>query len=148
VSDGTKKRELVGALLAEQPLAVLSTYGPAGPHASLVALAATDDLTAVLFVTARHTRKFTNLTDEPRVALLVDSRTNDGTDFEQASAVTIAGRATEVREADRPALLAVYTARHPSLREFAESPACALIEVRVDAYQIVTHFEDVMEWLP
>jgi nitroimidazol reductase NimA-like FMN-containing flavoprotein (pyridoxamine 5'-phosphate oxidase superfamily) len=136
---------MVGELLASQPLAVLATHSDAGPYASLVAFAATDDLRHLLFATTRATRKFANLTADSRVAFLVDNRSNQESDFHEAVAATIMGSAEEVRSADRERLLGVYLGKHPHLREFVTSPTCAFFSVEVRTYYVVTRFQEVVE---
>jgi heme iron utilization protein len=77
------------ALLGSQRLAVLSTHDEGQPYASLVAFATSSDLSRILFATARTTRKFHNMANDARVALLVDNRSNTERDFHQATAVTV-----------------------------------------------------------
>lgn len=137
--------QVVRELMATQPLAVLATHSEAGPYASLVAFAATDDLRSLLFATTRATRKFANLQADPRVAFLVDNRSNDAADFRDAVAATIRGRAEEVADAEREGLLALYLGKHPHLRDFVDSPTCAFLKVHVASYSVVTRFQEVME---
>ena len=132
-------------LLTSQPLAVLATHGDTGPYASLVAIAATDDLRHLLFATTRATRKFANLQADARVAFLVDNRSNEAADFRDAVAATIRGRAAEVADTEREALLALYLGRHPHLSDFVASPTCAFLRVQVESYFVVTRFQEVME---
>lgn len=138
-------KQTLAELLATQPLAVLATHGHAGSHASLVAFAATNDLRHLVFATCRTTRKFANLAADPRVALLVDNRSNRESDFQHAVAATVRGEAREAPPARREQLLATYLARHPHLREFASSPACALLDVTVHTCSVVTRFQQVVE---
>jgi hypothetical protein len=138
-------RELTRALLGGQPLAVLATHGPGGAHACLVAFAFTEDLAQLLLATPRATRKFENLGSDRRVALLVDNRRNRESDFREAAAATVFGFAEEVPEAEREPLLALYLQRHPHLKEFATSPATALLRVEVEKYSLVTRFQEVEE---
>jgi len=133
-------------LFASQRLAVLSTHDDDGqPYASLMAFAATDDLRFLLVATGRPTRKYANLSADPRVALLVDSRSNREADIHQAVAVTVLGRAEEVEGAGRDPLVNLYLAKHPHLEEFVTSPSCVLIRVRVARYYLVSRFQEVME---
>lgn len=133
----------VSALLAGQDLGVLATCGQGQPYASLVAFAATPDLGRLLFATARRTRKFANIEAEPRVSLLVDSRTHRQADFREAAAVTATGRAREVEDSARGELLSLYVGKHPHLGDFARDPGCALVAIRVDAYFLVRRFQEV-----
>ncbi|KPJ54467.1 hypothetical protein AMJ39_00060 [candidate division TA06 bacterium DG_24] len=145
MKDILRLKETVRKLLAGQRLAVLATHGQTGPYANLVAFAATDDLKHVLFATGRSTRKFANMEADARVALLVDNRANEESDFQEASAATIMGRAEPVPEAAKGALAQLYLRKHPSMREFIASPACAFLRVNVETYYLVTRFQDVVE---
>ena len=138
-------RDRLRQLLDSQLLAVLSTAGATGPYASLIAFAATQDLSLLLFATPRTTRKFANLTAQPAVGLLVDNRTNQGADFQAAQAATILGQAREVDRAERPELERLYLAKHPHLEEFVRAPSTALIQVTVQSYYLVERFQEVME---
>ncbi|MBW2471717.1 MAG: pyridoxamine 5'-phosphate oxidase family protein, partial [Deltaproteobacteria bacterium] len=76
-------------LCTSQKLAVVSTQSDGQPYASLVAFVASDDLRHIYFVTARTTRKFANLTREPRLAVLINSSTNEESDFHEAISITV-----------------------------------------------------------
>ncbi len=136
-------KEMIRSLLTSKGLGVLCTQGETGPHASLVAFAASRDLTRLFFVTPRATRKFANVTADARAALLVDSRSNREEDFRDAVAVTAVGTADETAGAARERALKMYLARHPRLAEFARSPACALVRLRVESYSLVQRFQKV-----
>ncbi len=88
--------EEIKNLLERQPLAVLATQDNGQPYTSLMAFAFTEDLRFLVFATATSTRKYMNIIEESRVALLIDDRSNNGEDFQKASALTILGEACEV----------------------------------------------------
>jgi hypothetical protein len=111
----------------------------------LVAFAATDDLKHLAFATTRATRKYANLSADSQVAMLVDNRRNQVSDFENAAAVTAIGKAEEVGGPNRDRLLEVYLAKHPHLKGFATSPTSALIKVTVEKYDVVRRFQHVVE---
>ena len=136
---------LLRALLAGQRLAVLATQGPEYPYTSLVAVRADDELRHVFFTTTRATRKFHYLTAEPRVSLLVDSRSDDDLDFHGAVAATAVGAARELEGDERAAQLAAFLARHPHLRGFASAPSSALVELAVETWYVVSRFQNVTE---
>lgn len=141
-------RSRIAALFETQRLAVLATQGPGGPHASLVAFWGAPDLQRILFATPRTTRKFANLTERPQVCLLIDSSRNVPADFHDAMAVTASGAARVVADADRPDSDVGYLRRHPYLKDFLRSPTTALVEIAVERYALVRHFQTVMELLP
>jgi nitroimidazol reductase NimA-like FMN-containing flavoprotein (pyridoxamine 5'-phosphate oxidase superfamily) len=132
-------------LFASQNLAVLATHNQEQPYASLVAFVASDDLKYLYFVTPKTTRKFANLTANPRVAVLINSSTNQTADFHRAISVTAVGDAAEIRAADREQMLPFYLAKHPHLEEFAKSPTCALVRVTARSYYLVKNFQKVLE---
>jgi len=133
-------------LFASQSLAVLATHKEAQPYASLVAFVATDDLSHIYFVTPKTTRKFANLAADGRVAMLINSSTNQSADFHQAIAATAVGDAEEMTGPDREQPLSHYLAKHPYLEEFAKSPTCALVRVMVRSYYLVKNFQKVLEY--
>jgi len=140
--------KMIRELFASQRLAVLATQGSDGPHTSLVAFAAAEDLRRLVFATERETRKFTNLTSSPRVALLVDDRSHRATDLVEATAITAAGHAREAHGEERESLACLLLGKHPALKPFLAAPGCALVAVAVEAYQVVTRFQSVVEFDP
>ena len=133
-------------LFRSQRFAVLATDDRGQPFASLMAFAATEDLGQIVVLTERATRKFANFNANRRVALLIDNRENKGSDTEESMAVTAIGEA-QVLDADAALpLLDLFLARHPYLAAFAASPSCATVGVKVSSYQLVSRFQQVLEW--
>ena len=135
----------IGDLFETQALAVVATHNRQQPYASLVAFYAPKDLAHIFFVTPKATRKFANLIKDARVAVLVNSSRNAPEDFHQAISVTATGSATEATGPEYNQVLVQYLKKHPHLEEFARSPTCALIEVKVNVYYLVRNFQNVME---
>jgi len=132
-------------LCASQKLAVVSTQSGGQPYASLVAFAATDDLRQIFFVTARTTRKFAYLTEDSRVAVLINSSTNQESDFHDAVSIKAIGTAEERKGDEKENVLALYLSKHPYLEDFAHSPSCALVKITTKSYYMVKNFQNVME---
>ena len=139
-------RERLGALFESQRLAVLSSHRDGQPYSNLVAFFATPDLRGLGFATTRATRKFENLTADPRVSMLIDNRSNQVSDFREAMAVTVVGRVEELTGNQKSRILALYLGKHPYLKEFVESPTCALLQLEVNTYILVERFQKVLEW--
>ncbi len=133
-------------LFESQKLAVVSTQTGGQPYASLVAFVATDDLRHIFFVTARTTRKFSNLTSDSRVAVLINSSINQESDFHEAISITVTGTAEEILGSERADILDLYLSKHPYLEDFARSPSCAVIKVAAKSYYMVQNFQNVMEF--
>lgn len=145
MTDREKLKQRINQLFASQKLAVLATQHEGQPYASLIAFAASDDLMELYFATPRATRKFANLQANSGVALLIDSRSNQDEDIHRAIAATVVGTAAEVPPEERERVLNRYLAKHPHLREFAQSPSTALVRVTVTTYYVVSRFQEVME---
>jgi len=149
--DAVEMQKIVQELLNSQRLAVLATLMSdqlGRPYSNLIAFATTDDLKEILFATTRATRKFSNLIEDPRVSLLIDNRSNQETDFGEASAVTVLGTAGEVLGSERKSYLQLFLKKHPYLEEFVTAPTCALIRVKVEKFILVTQFQEVREIYP
>ncbi len=133
---------LIKRLLASQRFAVLATQFEGQPYSNLVALAEADNLRSLLFVTSRDTRKYSNSLASKKVAVLVDSRTNQALDLNNAVAITALGTIEEVAADNRHYLSGIYISKHPQLKDFLHKPSNALMKVSVTDY-IVATFESV-----
>ena len=145
MDDDLTLRRTLEDLLRSQRLAVLATHRAGGPYTSLVAFASTEDLKQLVFATTRSTRKYANLLEDSRVALLIDNRSNQDSDIHAAAAVTATGEADEVPIGERKGLEQIYLAKHPHMKDFVSSPSCALIRVKADTYYLVRKFQHVLE---
>ena len=132
-------------LFDSQPLAVLATQGDGQPYTNLVAFTVSRNLKSLFFATTQSTRKFANLSAEPRVSMLVDNRANNPSDFRWAKAVTVTGKAKKIDKEKEVEITEGYLGKHPHLKDFLASPSCALIRIRAETYYLVTRFQEVME---
>jgi nitroimidazol reductase NimA-like FMN-containing flavoprotein (pyridoxamine 5'-phosphate oxidase superfamily) len=132
-------------LFSSQRLAILATQSKGQPYGNIVAFVVTNDLKHLLFATTRATRKYANISENPRVAMVIDNRSNQETDFHQAAAVTVTGVVKEVKGSEKEILLKLYLSVHPFLKDFVSSPTCALLKMNVATYYIVRQFQNVTE---
>jgi general stress protein 26 len=140
-----KIKDQIRELFITQKLAVLSTQHSGQPYASLIAFVGKEDLKKIFFVTPRTTRKFVNLSSDPRVAILINSSLNVESDFHEAVSVTALGTAKEINSAEKNEILIQYLTKHPYLESFATSPTCAVVGVAITTYVMVKNFQQVME---
>jgi len=115
-------KSLLRDLFDSQRSAVLATQEEGQPYLSLMAFAATADLSCIIVATDRHSRKYANLKADSRVALLMDNRANTAADTETAVAVTAIGRAAEAPLEEREALFSLFLAKHPILIPLSNLP--------------------------
>ena len=119
--------------------------GDNGPYASLVAFQADDACKHIYFATPRATRKFANLMNEQRVALLIVNRANQSGVTFSAVGMTAQGTAVEVPESECEEILIAYLGKHPHLKQFVSSENVAFMKVAVDIYYVVNRFQEVFE---
>ena len=138
--------EKIEELLGQCLLAVLATDSSGSPYTSLVGFIAGEDKKTLFFPTYTDTSKYLNITENPHVSLLIDSRKNRLEDFEKASALTVMGTASRVTEGMESAHIAsLYLRKYPGLERFIYNAGCAFIQVKVAKYILVAGFHDVHE---
>jgi nitroimidazol reductase NimA-like FMN-containing flavoprotein (pyridoxamine 5'-phosphate oxidase superfamily) len=145
MTDVDKVSKMVRDVLENQDLAVLATHSSGQPYANLVAFLATKDLKGIIFATRCTTRKYMNIAKDSRIALVIDTRSNESADFHKAMAVTVTGRAQEVGGEEREKLAGLYLEKFPHLIEFISSSHCGLFKVVVSKYTFVSGFQNVVE---
>jgi heme iron utilization protein len=133
-------------LLQNEQLAVLSTEQQGQPYASLVAFAVTAGLGNLVFCTPKTTRKFSNLANNPRAAMLINNCRNQASDINNAVCVTAVGKAAEVVGTSKEDLSALYLQKHPHLKDFLQAESTALVQIRVQRYFMVRNFQEVYEY--
>jgi nitroimidazol reductase NimA-like FMN-containing flavoprotein (pyridoxamine 5'-phosphate oxidase superfamily) len=133
---------LIKRLLASQRFAVLATQFEGQPYSNLIAFAEANNLRSLFFVTSRDTRKYSNILASKKLAVLVDSRTNQVSDLNDAIAITALGTIEEVPTDAKDHWSGLYLAKHPRLKDFLHRPSNALLKIAVNDY-IVASFESV-----
>ncbi len=136
-------------LVNSQPFSVLCTQGSQHPYGSLVAFSMTEDLATAVFATPVTTRKFQLLTQNNRVALLIDNRCQHLDNMMDVEAVTATGQAKRIEEGKNFDYWSrLLTARHEYLSGFIRSPTVALFCVDIVRYFHVVRFQEVRQWIP
>ena len=145
MSDSLELAALLKSLFAAQRFAVLATQSGGQPYGTLVTFAETPDLATILFVTGRNTRKYSDAMGSRKIAMVIDSRTNQESDFRTAVAVTATGEVEEVSGGERDRLADLYLSKHPSLSRFVINSANALMKMKVAEY-VVASFDKVQRY--
>lgn len=136
-------------LVSSQPFGVLCTQGNQQPYGSLIAYAVTDDFRSFYFSTPTATRKYRLLSGCANVALFVDSRSQFPHEMIKVEAVTITGRATELKtEARVQVARDLLTHQHPYIAHFYQSASTAFFRMDVVRYIHVARFQEVSQWIP
>ena len=110
------------SFVRERGLAVLATRSADGaPEAALIGVAATDDGELVSDTSSRS-RKFGNLTEDPRVALVIGFQDDVTVQCEGVSDLPVGS--------DRTRCLEAYFGKYPEGRERASDPDIVHVRVR------------------
>jgi hypothetical protein len=99
----------------------------------------------LIIATYRTTLKYSNLSKDGRVAVLINNYIATGPSKYRDLVITAHGIATEVTVDDYDGVKQVYLERHPDFNDFLASSDCALLRVVVSAYEVVGSTEDV-QW--
>lgn len=126
---GIVMRNDIKALVRSKQHCVLATAVDGLPYCSLMAYATEKDCSRFIMVTQRQTRKFQNISRNPRVSLLIDSR-----ETPKPQAVTIEGSGEEIiDETDREAAAGLLLSSHPGLAAFIRDPHVVFIRITADS---------------
>ncbi len=93
----------------------------------------------IYMVTRRHTQKYRNLTANPQVSLLIDTRTQVEPDQRsRIQALTISGTCSvTVDPKERDEILRQIVIRHPHLKELADHPDAAIISIQLHSFLLL-----------
>jgi nitroimidazol reductase NimA-like FMN-containing flavoprotein (pyridoxamine 5'-phosphate oxidase superfamily) len=138
------------SMVRDHHTCVLATVSEGRPHCSLMAYVADDACEEIYMATPRATTKYKNLTRNPRVSLLIDTRANHpGKGPPDVRALTISGEFRPIQDRDERAwVVARLTAAHPYLKDFMEGESAEPVAVKVVSFLLleglsVAHYEEV-----
>ncbi len=126
--------------------AVLATEGDGQPHASLIAVTPMEDFRELVFATYRNTRKYHNLANNGKVAVLVESTNINRSGLQESFVLTAFGHVEEIESIEKKIVFEAHLERHPELLSFMKSEDCSLVRIKVDSYQVVRGIDDVEWW--
>lgn len=139
----------IRALCRQQPFAVLATQGDGQPYTSLISFAVSLDLKHLVFGTPLHTRKFSLLSQNPLVAVMVDNRAQQSDALDLICGVTITGQARPLTDRLEIDFWSdILTDRHSYLAEFISSPSSRLVLISTRHFYYVRRFQEVYQWTP
>jgi nitroimidazol reductase NimA-like FMN-containing flavoprotein (pyridoxamine 5'-phosphate oxidase superfamily) len=135
-----KMKDLVGT----KDVCVLATVSEGQPHCSLMSYATDKDCREIYMVTHKKTKKYQNLTGNPAVSLLIDTREEDqGTHRHRAKALTVNGLFEAVHDPKKRDLIKTkLLARHPHLNVLADDPDVEFFAVRITSMQLLEGVAD------
>ena len=136
--------EQIKQLVKDEKFCVLATVSDNRPYCSLMAYISEEDCRKIYMATFRNTVKYRNLTENPMVSLLIDTRTKTfDNDINEMKALTITGKFAEVRKGSRRMEVHdMLLQKHPYLGVFLDSPESCLFSVEVHSFLLLNGFTD------
>ena len=137
-------REDIQALIQANKICVLATVWGGEPHCSLMSYATDDNCREIYMATHKETKKFRNLTANPSVSLLIDSRQDAGRDSSvRTKALTISGKVEKnINEKKMEAVQKRLFEKHAALKNIFNDPGTEIIIVKISAVQLLDGITD------
>ena len=131
-------------VMRSQDMCVLATVSGNKPHCSLMAYLTDEECRTIYMITHKRTAKYRNLTSNPSLSLLIDTRLVDrGENRQKAKALTVNGVFEGIEDPDkRFNIVAKFLERHVHLREFARHPDAEVLAVRIQSLQLLDGLSD------
>jgi uncharacterized pyridoxamine 5'-phosphate oxidase family protein len=127
-------KEYIDAVLNSSGFAVLATEGNGQPHTSLIAITPFGDSRQIVFATYRNTLKYRNLSQNNKVAVLVEGDHFDVKGLKKSIVLTIIGHTEEILVAENELPYQAHLKKHPEMGSFMHSSDCALIRIIAHSY--------------
>ena len=140
--------EKMKALVKRKDICVLATVSENNPHCSLMAYVTDNDCREIYMVTNRQSTKFRNLSANPSVSLLIDTREeHPGMQRPDAQALTVSGVYQEIQdETKKTRIRSKLLEKHPHIKNLMDMPDAEIFCVKVTSFLLLdgvseAHFE-------
>lgn len=146
MNNQSTRKEVIEAVLKTSGFAVLATAGNDQPHTSLIAITPFENFRQIIFATYRNTLKYRNLSQNNKVAVLIEGEYSNPKGLTESVVLTIIGHTEEIGIAENEAPNQAHLRRHPEMASFMRSSDCVLIRVIAQSYQVVYGIDD-LSWI-
>ena len=129
------------ALAKEKNICVLATVTGDKPYCSLMAYVTDENCEEIYMVTLRNTQKYKNLTENPAVSLLIDTR--EKSCRSGAKALTVEGVYAEIEsEEKRKKVQAKLLDVHPHLVGLINHPESEILCVKIRSFLLLNGLQE------
>jgi len=142
MSSLTVNKKYIEDALRSSRFAILATEGKGQPHMSLIAITPVGGYSKLIFSTYRNTVKYSNLIENGKVAVLIENGDCKNLNLQGNYILTAFGYAEEIKVGN-DSISKLHLKRHPDMKSFMQSEECALIQITINAFQLVLGIEDV-----
>ena len=139
-------KKYIEGVIKTSRFAVLATESDGQPHTSLIAITPADGFRQLIFATYRNTRKYRNLLQNSKVALLIEGESVNINGLKEKVVLSIIGHTEDISIAENKAAFKAHLKRHPQMESFMLSSDCALIKVIARSYQFVSGIDEI-RWI-
>ncbi len=120
-------------MISDNNLCVLSTCGAGQPNSSLMQYISDDSCTKLFMLTLKGSQKQQNIEKNPRVSLLIDTRTDAMQNNEPIKSLTVYGRAEFIQDGPRKnELISELVQKYKNLQALAGDSNCLVIQVSAE----------------
>ena len=105
-------KQYIESVLKTSSFAVLATEGNGQPHTSLIAITPVENYRQIIFATYRNTLKYRNLSDNNKVAVLIEGEHFNMEGQKESVVLTIIGHTEEIIMTGNEAPYQVHLNRH------------------------------------
>jgi nitroimidazol reductase NimA-like FMN-containing flavoprotein (pyridoxamine 5'-phosphate oxidase superfamily) len=145
-----KMLERMKTLMKKENFCVLATVSERKPHCSLMSYVSDEEGREIYMTSHRKTKKFANLTVNPSVSLLIDTREEDrGSKRANVKALTVEGEFQKIDDPVKKNLIRERLLRtHPHLIDFIHDRDAEIFSIKVKSFQLLdgvknSYFEKV-----
>lgn len=119
----------------------MATVADGAPHCSLMSYATDNECREIYMATLKDTKKYRNLTINPSVSLLIDTRDADPKDKTRALTVTGVFQAVE-NDKKIAAIREALIKKHPDFKDFFNNPDAQIIVIKATSLQLLDSVTD------
>lgn len=128
-------------IISENKVCVMATVADGAPHCSLMSYATDNECREIYMATLKDTKKYRNLTINPSVSLLIDTRDADPKDKTRALTVTGVFQAVE-NDKKIAAIREALIKKHPDFKDFFNNPDTQIIVIKATSLQLLDSVTD------
>jgi general stress protein 26 len=131
-------------IIKANDLCVLATVSDGKPHCSLMTYITDDECSEIFMISHKQTRKFGNLTANPIVSLLIDTREEERDQKRiDIKALTVVGEFQVIKDQTKKSLIhAKFSKIHPHLTGFLNDPGAEIFSIKIKSFQLLDGVKD------
>jgi general stress protein 26 len=131
-------------IVKENDLCVMATVSEGKPHCSLMTYITDDDCSEIFMISHKQTKKYGNLTANPIVSLLIDTREEEtGQKRIDIKALTVVGEFQTIKDETKKSLIhSKFLKTHPHLVDFLNDPGAEIFSIKIKSFQLLDGVKD------